>query len=461
MEKKILLLIFVLALTIRLAPLSIDSFMGPDPNFHARMSEQIIEEQKLVEYDELSLQGRPYSYAPLYHTSFATISIASSVSPYYLVRIFPAIYGALAVLLAFVFSRKLFPKENYVWLFAALAVAVMPMHIIRTASYARPDGLALVIIPFVLYFLYTQRYKISVLLSVGLVLLHPFSTLYLLLLILALIIVLKFKRQELQWQKLFAVVVLTFVVYIIWLSTQQQPLVQYISNISFESAELSKLTLTGILTFFTFSWIFVLVALAKMKENYFLKIWLGFSVAFALIGLRAAIFMAMPMALFAGFGLNVAFENLKKYKKAFFVLIFILLLATILPRVYTFDKYTTEQDRAGISWLAEYTPEESVIASQWDFGHPITYRAKRAVVIDGYFEYAPGLDERKEATEILRQSSNCETIAEQIEKFDIGYFYIPKKSEGGDSYKYGALEADCSEISKPYSNDSVMIFAYD
>ncbi len=457
--KIILLLILLLAFLVRIHPILVGSLLGPDPNFHLRMTVLWVENQGKPFYDLLSMQGRYYSYPPLYHLSYALLNIVSSINISFLIQLFPAVYGILGILVVFIFARRLFDERTA--LFASFVLAIMPMHIVRTYSYARPDGLALLFVPAIIYLLYINREKIAALLSIALVLLHPLSTLYLLTFLIFWVIVFKVKGKQIHAKKFFSIILLVFVVFLLWLFSQNYPFTEYVSFTSFESSELTNLTLNSIFSFFTFSWLFVLIGLFKLKNNLFLKSWFGFSLLYAVIGLRLAFFLTFPAAIIAGFALNFILQQVKKYQKPFFFLILILALITVIPRIDGIGKYIPDSEKSAMFWLKENSDENSSIASQWDRGHPLTRFASRKVVIDGYFEFAPGLEQRNASIHNIITTSNCNKIMAGVNRWQIDYFFVPASGLYNMSYKNGILEAyDCNSMYAVFESDGSKIFYY-
>jgi asparagine N-glycosylation enzyme membrane subunit Stt3 len=102
-------LILALALLVRAYPLMLGSAGGPDPFYHARMAGLFIDGQSVPEYDALSMQGRPYTYSPLFHISLALFSLLSGLPLSLMLGLYPLLYGVLAVLLLFVLSRRTTP----------------------------------------------------------------------------------------------------------------------------------------------------------------------------------------------------------------------------------------------------------------------------------------------------------------------------------------------------------------
>ena len=455
MDKKIifaLLLILVLGFIVRFHPIYIQGYVDPDQAFHIRMTKQFISEQRVPVWDELSNQGRYYSYAPMYHTILAIFSLLSGIQVDVLIFILSALFGVFGILVVFLFARKLFDEKTAIY--AAFILSVLGLHIIRTAGQSRPDGLALLIIPAVLYLLYTERFIPAIFLSIFQVLLHPLSTAFMLILIIAWIVFFKFKKIELNYKYFILLIIITIIVFLLWLLHLPYPWSDYVSKVSFDSAELSQLSIISLLFYTKEAWIFALLALIKLKNNLFLKFFFVAALAYALVGVRTSIFLSIPIALLAGWGLSFVFEKVKPYQRIAFAIILMLVFISVAPSMLNKSTYLSVQDREALSWIKYFTPTNAVIFAQWDLGHPITYLAQRITFMDGYFEFAPDVKQRNDTMNILISTSNCSTIQSMIQANKLDYFFIPTKAINSNTYKYGALEADCAFESVVYASNS-------
>ena len=457
--KKILLLILVLGFLVRASPILIDSLSGPDPYFHARMSEIVVAEQAVPFYDELSMQGRYYSYAPLLHTTFAVFSLISGTEILLLVKLLPTLYAVAGILLVFVFARRIFKNET-IALFAALAISIMPLHLMRTASYTRPDSFALLLIPAIIYFIYIKRFRIASLVTIAQVLLHPLSTLYLFLFLIIWGVVWKVKKYNFELKKVILITALGTAVFGAWLLHLPYSPLDYISGVSFESVEMAAISLQSFFFLFAFSWIFILVALLKTQNQKFLYAWFLISLLYAVVSYRFSIFLAIPAALFAGGGLYFVLQKVKPYWHVFTLLILVLALFAVVPEVSSTSKYVQDSERSAMLWLKESTPVDSVIFAEWDQGHPLTYLAQRQVVIDGYFEFAPDLQERNNSMKRIVSTSNCAKIKTEAGRFGTDYFYAHKQALNSMALKNGILEADCDFMDALYASDGARIIGF-
>jgi len=458
--KKALLLIFALALLLRAFPLFMGSMTGPDPWFHARMSEMVVSGQAIPELDSLSMQGRYYSYAPLFHAFIASTSIFSGIPVLPLTPILPVIYGAMAVFLAFVFAKRFF-GSNSIALFAALAIAVMPLHLMRTAAYARPDSLTLLIVPAILYLVYTKRFAAALPITIALAVLHPLSALYLFSFLVIWMIVARLKRLEFDFCKTFLLVLVGVLVWLIWLYSLPYSFTDYVSAVSLESGENTKPLWLGLFTFFTFSWIFLLIGLSRLKlrKNMFLAAWLFFSFLYGAFSVRLAIFLSIPATIVASLGFGFVLEKTRKATPVLFLLLFLLASIVVFNEASETAWFVAPAERNAMQWL-QNTPQDSVIGSIWDRGHPLTYLSKRAVMIDGYFEFAPELDRRNESMKTLIASSDCNKLSFEAAQWGLDFFYVHFTAIESQTMRHGLLEADCDFISRVYESDYAIVLAF-
>lgn len=456
-----LLLVVVLAFIIRMNPMlaSSGSLPDPDTHFHLRMSEMIVREGSLPEYDELSNQGRYYSYPPLYHTIIAVLSIFSGLEARLIITLFPTLYGAVCVLLAFLFARRMF--GGMAGLFAALSLAVMQLHIIRTCSFGRPDGLALLVVPAIIYLLFRRRFRPALFLCIAQVLLHPLSSFYLLTLMIALVVVMKVKGESIEAGKYLGLVAAAGAVFALWLLSQHYPLSLYLSSTSLSSAEMSQFSLLDIFIYLPFSWLFIIIGLIKMRKQAFLLVWFAYSLFFAVLGFRLALFLSMPAAVAAGYGIVWVGGKVKQYEKAFYVLLFLLASLAVLGSIYNDRGYVNSGEQSAMLWLRGNSPEGSTIASLWDRGHPLTYYTGRKVLVDGYFEFAPGLDERIDAMEEMISTGDCGKQREISDRFGINYMFIHTYALSSRGFNNGILEADCNFMDTVYDSEKARIIRYD
>ncbi len=455
----VLLLIVFLGFLLRVPDFVFDSFGEPDNYFHLRMIKKVVEEKSVPEFDELSMQGRYYSYAPLYHVIFAELYLFSELDFEFLLHLFPILYGLMGIFLVFVFARKIFNEK--IGLYSAFFLSTMMYHMIRTSGNSRPDGLALLLIPAVLYLIYTKKYKIAFLLGITQMILHPLSSFNLILFLLVWIVIAKTKKIEIAVKKILLIIEGMLLVFLLWLNSLPYHYSEYVSKVSFESSEMAKSTLFTQLTLMLYSWVFILIALFKTeKKNYFLIVWFMFELFYGVFGTRLGIFVSFPAAILAGQGFSIIIEKVKPYAKIFFVLILFMGLMIYIPNVQFPGKSLSSTEKNAMKWLNEFTEKDINILSSWDRGHPLAEITKRKVVIDGYFEFAPQLNERNNSIKEISSTSDCNKIKTEAEKFNSNYFFVFNTAIKSKTYKNGLLEAECDFMNYIFDSDSSKIIQF-
>jgi len=455
-----LFLVLVLALILRTASFPTNAFGEPDTYFHMRMTEQFIQEKGVPYYDELSLQGRFYHYATFFHAMNASFSILSGLKPFYSVRILPVIFGLIGVLLAFVFARKIF-KDDKIALFAAFFLATMIFHMFRSSGDARPDGLALLLVAAIIYLVYSKRFLAAAFLGSAQILLHPLSSMYLILFLIVWAFVFKFKRKEFSFIKVFLIIELMVLIFLLWLMNSPYPISLYVSAVSMESSEMQKPLMLEFFYFFNIAWIFLMIGLVNIRKYFFLVLWFVFSFLYVMVGVRLGLFVAFPVAIISALGFHWIEGKVKEYKKILYVLLLILSAMTLFYWAQPGGGLLNQKEVASLNWMKEFTAKDANIMSIWDRGHPITYYTQRKVVIDGYFEFAPRLEERNNSMKTLISTSDCRKIAKETKKFNINYFFAPNSALGSIDFLNGILEAkNCANVESVFDNGGSRIIKY-
>ncbi len=456
----ILLLIVFLGFMLRSTGLLFDAFGEPDNYFHLRMTEKVLEEKGVPEFDELSMQGRYYSYAPLYHVIFSQLSLFSGIETEFLMHLSSILFGLIGILVVFVFAKKMYGYK--IGLYSAFFLSTMWYHIIRTAGNTRPDGLALLFIPAIIYLIYCKKYKIAFLFGIILMLLHPLSSMNLIIFLLVWLVFAKVKKIEVSAKKVFLVIEGMVLTFLLWLNSLPYHYSEYISDVSFESSEMTKSTLFSQLSLMLFAWVFILIGIFKSeKKNYFLILWFLFELFYGVFGVRLGIFIAFPAAILAGKGFSIVLEKVKPYTKIFFILILAMTLIIYIPDTQFGGRSLTQTERTAMSWFNEFSEKDSNISSSWDRGHQLAELGKRKVVIDGYFEFAHELDERNNSMKELVSTSDCNKILTETKKFNSNYYFVFNRALGSRVYKNGLLEAECAFMDYVFDSDSSKIIKFD
>lgn len=456
----VLLLIIFLGFLLRVPDLLNDSFGEPDNYFHLRMTEMVLEEKKVPVYDELSMQGRYYSYAPFYHVFFSQLSLLSGIELEFLLHLSSIFYGLIGVFVVFVFARKIF--DSRIAVYAAFFLSTMLYHMIRTSGNTRPDGLALLLIPAIIYLIYCKKYRIAFLLAIPQMLLHPLSSMNLILFLFLWLVIAKVRKIDLSAKKVFLIIEGMILTFLVWLNSLPYHFTEYVSNVSFESAEMAKTTLFSQMYLMLFAWIFILVGLFKSnKKNYFLIAWFLFELFYGVFGTRLGIFVAFPAAILAGKGFSIVIEKVRPYTKIFFILILLMALIIFVPETQFGERPLSVTERNAMKWIDEFTEKDANIFSIWDRGHQLAELGKRKVVIDGYFEFASDLNKRNASMKEIASTSDCNKIFTETDKFKANYFFVFNAAINSRRFKNGLLEAECSFMDYVFASDSSKIIVFD
>ncbi|MBI4053212.1 MAG: hypothetical protein HY394_04195 [Candidatus Diapherotrites archaeon] len=460
--KSLLLAVLLLAFVVRIAPLAVDSFVDPDGYFHLRHSQSIVDSGNVPSFDPLSMQGRYYSYAPLQHVIFAVFSVLSGIPLYYLIRLLPSLYGVFGILLVFVFARRLFGSGRTAF-FAALSLSILSIHVLRTGSNARPDGLSLLVVPAIIFLLFIRRPWPAMLLAVAQALLHPLSAFIGFFALACFCIVSRFRQTGFSFRQTAFAVLPAALVFLAWLFSQHYLLTMYVSRVSLDSAEAAHLSFVNFIIFFSTTAFFVLPGLLffKARNSVFLRAWFLSMFAVAIFSNRLSIFAAVPAAMLAGYGIDFVFRKTLPYRKIFAMLFLVLALAFSVSLLWQTSRFADFSERSAMQWIGGNTVQDANIFGSWDRGHPLAYFASRAVVIDGYFEFAPRLKERNDSMNAIIGTSDCGKIRAEYSKWNANYFFVHKSALNSNAFKNGILEAeDCANVSRVFSSDGAAILAF-
>jgi hypothetical protein len=271
----------------------------------------------------------------------------------------------------------------------------------------------------------------------------------------------KFKKIDFSFKKTIILMEIGFIVFLLWLVVLPYPITNYVSNVSLESSEMTKPLMLSFFVYFSIAWIFIVIGLLALKKHLFLKLWFLFSLFYGMFGTRLGIFVSFPAAILSAFGLEFILKKVHPYEKAFFLILMVLCLIALVPGMFETHQLVKESEKSAMLWFNGFTPKDSSIMSSWDRGHPLAYFAQRKIVIDGYFEFAPGLKERNNSMKLLIRTNNCEKIKLEVSKFEIDYFFIHSKVLDSITYQNGVLESGrCEFVFGVFESDGSKILSY-
>ena len=455
-------IILVLGFLLRFYPISINSAIGPDPFFHARNAELFILNKGIPQYDELSQQGRAYSYEPLLHfiLSFFAIflNLKTKIGILKLGQILSCIFGCLAILLVYIALTNIEKKAAIV---GSFIIAIMPLHLVRTAAYLRPDSFALLLAAVILAYLFVKRNTgIAALAAFILPWLHPLSGILTILIITTTLFVkLIFKDLSCSEKNnavfVSAALILSLLGFLFAVPFQSYSIEDYINlKAIMQSGEMHSFTIKEIFQYLPFSWIFIALGLAKNKSKALLGWFLG-ALLLCVISFRTSIHLSIIAGIIAAIGLTKSLEIIKSSGLRPLAIVFLAILALFAILSFPhYSKFPSAEVEKSLIFLK--SKKNASVISRWDSGHLITFFANKPVVIDGYFEFASQLNEREKASYEILSSSNCEKILANMQKFKAEYIFIRNKNRR--MVKNGILEAECNFLNKIYENKESVIF---
>ncbi len=455
-----LLLLFFLAMVVRSIPLQFEGSFDPDSHFHARLSNEVARTLEIPVWDSLSLQGRVYSYPPVLHLLTGLLSAGSGVDSLIVLKFLGIFIGGLMVFSAFLLGRSLSGSVSigaWAGFFSSLSV----MAIWRTSGFTRPDGLALMLIPFLLYLWLTRRSLLAFILSMGMVLLHPLSAVIYALLLGSYFLLSLVEKKRVSFWIPFALggMLLTF---FLWVSSIGLPLSNYASHVSLEASELVKFWLLGLILFFPLSWAFNFVGAWRARLPSVIVLWVILTLGIASLGMRLSIYMIPFLGILGAYGVDYIIREFRSHRVllpslAFFVIA--LGFVTVYLTMSGVDPYYSLSERATIDHLsAEAVPHSSVLTI-WDQGHVLAYYTGLPMVVDGYFEFAHELDERNAAAKDPLQSGRCSVFTDSMDRFDARYYYISRGELLAEYTRFGLLELEpCPPMRILFSSDDARIY---
>ena len=191
-EGWLLLFIFIFVLAFRLYfVFQSKNFSSDEAYFHLRHINYILENNKILFYDDLSYGGRYVLYPPLFHIILAYITLGSML----LLKIFPAVFASLLVFAVY-FIAKYITNDKKIALFTSLLASFVPLYMTETLNNLSPYSLVIPLIFFMLYCLSKIDNQIYLWLFIVSSLLLPFLHATAILFLLTILIYLVISKSE-------------------------------------------------------------------------------------------------------------------------------------------------------------------------------------------------------------------------------------------------------------------------
>lgn len=452
--KAILAIIFALTILFQLFfALSIQTFSSDEAYLNLRLTEKISENKFHLRYDNLSYGGRDLVYSPAFYYLFVFLSLIPLVF-----KLIPIMFSSLIVLIVYLISFEL-TKDEKVSLIASLMSAFIPVYFSLILNNFSIFSLAIPIFFFMLYcFIKISQHKkyleYFVVLSFISPLLHPIAFLLPIALMFYLILtttedieVSKLKKEVIIFS-IFLTILLSFIIYkrafltygfnVIWQNVPPQISGNYFSNINILKAIISL----GILPLI-YGLVGVVYSYFKEKKDSFFLIngvllavflllilrLINLNTGLTFLGISLTIPSAVALARYFIYLRKTKFYKLENYLTAIIVIAVVIL--SIIPSYITskdiIKSTIADEELSLFKEIKQKTPPGSTVLAPLEFGHLITYQAKRKNVVDSNFLLAPNPEQRLLDIEEI-YTTNFEVKAlELLEKYDVDYIITTKK----------------------------------
>jgi len=360
-------------------------------------------------YDPLSFQGRELTYPPMFHFLIAGLSFlfrnTSNVCSF-----LGALLGALTVV---IFSLLL--KELKVKYYLCLFFVFIPINI-YIFGHCSSRSLTYFLGVLALYFLIKNKEILYTLIMALTIFSHPlaglifwfFSVIYILV-----------NKKRLRLIIFSLILGLLFLMPSIVIHGFPQKNLLHLKYIKSENSSLNISSLWQLVMYKDASAALDLVVLVLgliyllIKKDLLLRLWGLFSIILAIVAERFRIFL--------GFVFAIASAKLVNNKKFWFVFILMILPFSIISINYLSTLGPSNEFCDAMSYIKNNSKSDINLLVPWYKGHQAEYLSNRKVILDGYAEYAPEVNERVIAYDTIYYSNNTNLILENIQKFDIDY----------------------------------------
>ncbi|MFA5247154.1 MAG: hypothetical protein WC408_04680 [Candidatus Micrarchaeia archaeon] len=457
-------LLILAAFAVRFYPAALQSFTDPDHYYHLRQMEYVAQEGAVRQFDGLSNLGRPYTYYPLFHLIGGSIAVLFGMPALWAYAFVSLAVAVLAVFAVYLAARSALLRceiadASPIASYCALFAACLPIFFFRQTVFTRPDAFAAAIFALGIFFLLKRSIAGMAVLGAFAALLHPYSLVVIgALLAIALLsdFIVSWRTRTapvflgddfcsekfsvakaVQSKAVVCLVVFAFGALLAATYYLRLPLSDLSLAHTFQtSSEMQPLDPVAFLQVTGPMLIFALIALLKafgipdkLPEHRW--VWISVISVISSAGLlgfasRNMVFAAVPIALLAGFGLFEAQKKTEQYAIWVWAICGLAVLASVYCSLAVQGGQYSAPQLSGFSYLASL-PDAPVIAL-WDRGHPLTEISKKQVVVDGYFEFEPQLDQKTLDVEFMFHSVTEGTVVEIAKKYGAGYVFFDNKT---------------------------------
>ncbi len=462
-----MILFFVVLLFRLYFSFSVAPFSDDTSYFHLKNIEHIKENIFPMTYDELSYGGRPVLFNWIFHYFL----IIFSFIPFYL-KIIPQLLMSLTVILVYILSKFLVKDEKSA-LFAAFISGFIPLIIRETINKISIYNL---VIPLILYLIYcfmnikNRRFLIQfLLLFIFLSILHPFSIIFSLALLLYLLVKYtedkNIRKNEIKLALisfLIAIIINLMIFYeaimlygieILWRNIPESLYVNTFNQLNIFSLILGLGYITIILgipgIYYGFRKVKLDIVYMMSSLLLIISIFLSFNVldfytSLMFIGILTSVFASLAITIFVKY---LKITKLEKYKSYFFTgLFFAIILLSFYPSMdiaqVQLENTITQNEVDALKWIKEDSEGEDVIFGSLYEGHSINYFSGKKNFYDTNFFLAPRPALRLLESDAMINLESSEMALRLYKKNNIKYIFFSdkfKRFNGIEELKYDNL----------------------
>jgi hypothetical protein len=418
-QKKILLfiitfLIFTSPHIIRWFYYENPSIIGFPTHFHLRIAQDILD-GNFNNYDNLSFEGRQYTYPPLFVYLLAAAGLFGSLK--ITTMLLMALIGAVSIILLYKLIEEFCGERKIFFAFILFTPGIIYLFS-HLSSRSPPIMLGLAAI-----YLF-RKYPLVAMVLLGLSFwFHPETgIIFLLSLVILRHVPLKFIAIP------FIIAGLYFVPFIATHGLPEYNLLheeyremRYSLETPSINSYIWELGENGYFSIPIILLMFGGLGAGKFLRNKRLMLWLLVIFALTLVAERLIIYLIFPVLFIACSGWNKIHRH-----KLLTIILIIYIVAIGAWRIDAFARAYPEQHQYNaMVWIKQNTPEDALVFSDWIWGHWISGIAQRANYIDGYAEYAPDVNERLTLLDDFYE--NC-TVPENADYIYMEWWRLDEKN---------------------------------
>lgn len=487
MQKKtkliILFVILIFSVLIKLInTIPFDTFNDDDSYYTLRQIDALSSEKHLLYDDELSFSGKQSVFLPAFYVIMGIIySLFGSIM---LLKVIVIIFTSLSAIIIFLIIENL-TKNDYIAAFLSLCSIFIPVLIKRTTNTLTPLTLTIPLVLICLYLFseYGKSSTKSLLYIVFLFILCTTSPHSLIFLITIIIYIILLKTEQIPLSKdkkeiaIFSSIFIVWInliffkkaiqmhgINIIWQNIPTELIINYYSSLDM----ISILYFIGIIPFiFAVYGLYNHVYKTKKSELY---VYVAFVASvflillFRLVQLEIGlIYLGLSFMIFSSLGVNDFIIYIKKTKSSKYlstilgVVVFFFIITSLFPGIQNIsnDRITPETIDA-LNWIKENTTQDSVIIGTFKEGNLISSIAKRKNVIDTNFLLTKNINERFQDIKTIYTSPLSVKPLEIANKYDVDYILLDRARK---EYNIKDLRFNTSSsIEEVYNNNSIKIY---